>query len=85
MTTTGGFVDAGGLRRMPASFLPSYGISTRSPGGRRCGSASLRQSIAFMCAAFICARSCTNRNDAEMIIDAGALQAFAGGERVPAR
>ena len=84
MTSTGGRSIPGGFRRMPASGLPSYGICTRSPGGLRYGSARLRHSTAFMCAVFICEMSCTNRNFAEVIVDAGALQMLASAEEAVA-
>ena len=71
-----------GLRRMPASVLPSYGISTRSPGGSRYGSAAWRHAICFLCAAFICAMIVREQERGEVIVDAGALQAFAGGEEM---
>ena len=61
----GGRAAPAGRRRMPANDLPWNGIRTYSPGGRRCGSASLRHSTAFMCAARICFGSCTNTNFAK--------------------
>ena len=62
MIITGGFAIPAGFLRMPYSVLPSNGIATRSPEGDRCGSASLRHSTAFRCAACIWGMSCVNRN-----------------------
>ena len=63
MTTTGGLATPVGLRRMPAKRLALIGnldalagrteMRQRQRGGIR---------SAFLCAAFICAGSCTNRN-----------------------
>ena len=47
-------LDAARLAQDADRCLPSKGISTRSPGGERWGSASLRHATAFMCAARIC-------------------------------
>jgi hypothetical protein len=65
MITTGGRASPAGLRSTPASVFPTNGIATRSPGGRRYGSASVLHSTAFACAARSCAGSITNTNFAK--------------------
>ena len=51
MITTGSRASPPGVRSTPASIVPAKGMATRSPGGRRYGSASVLHSTAFACAA----------------------------------